>query len=76
MLMLYFSGTGNSKYIAESFGRRMAAECRSIEEKADFPALLAAHRAIGFCYPAYRSGVRARCASLRDAFRKTCGARS
>ena len=37
MLMLYFSGTGNSKYIAESFGRRMAAECRSIEEKADFP---------------------------------------
>lgn len=57
MLMLYFSGTGNSKYIAESFGRRMAAECRSIEEKADFPALLAAHRAIGFCYPAYRSGV-------------------
>ena len=57
MLMLYFSGTGNSKYIAESFGRRMAAECRSIEEKADFPALLAAHRAIGFCFPAYRSGV-------------------
>lgn len=57
MLMLYFSGTGNSKYIAESFGRRMAAECRSMEEKADFPALLAAHRAVGFCYPTYRSGV-------------------
>lgn len=57
MLMLYFSGTGNSRYIAESFGRRMAAECRSIEEKADFSALLAAHRAVGFCYPTYRSGV-------------------
>ena len=36
MLMLYFSGTGNSKYIASTFSKKMNAKCHSIEEKIDF----------------------------------------
>ncbi|MCL2764541.1 MAG: EFR1 family ferrodoxin [Treponema sp.] len=55
--MLYFSGTGNSKYIAELFCRAMNAECFSIEEKIDFSRLIAQHDEIGFCYPVYGSRV-------------------
>ena len=57
MLMLYFSGTGNSRYVAEAFSRRMEAECHSIEETADFAARLAAHVEVAVCYPVYCSGV-------------------
>ncbi|MCL2518791.1 MAG: flavodoxin domain-containing protein, partial [Oscillospiraceae bacterium] len=53
MVMLYFSGTGNSKYIAELFARNMNCACHSIEEKIDF-----AHEdIIDFCYPIYGSRV-------------------
>jgi ferredoxin len=57
MLMLYFSGTGNSRYIAELFCRHMNAECCSIEENADFEKLIKANEIIGFCYPVYGSRV-------------------
>ena len=69
MLMLYFSGTGNSKYIAELFCNVMnthlpqsasadlPAQCRSIEEKLDFEQLISSHETIGFCYPIYGSRV-------------------
>ena len=57
MIMLYFSGTGNSKYIAELFCRHMNAECHSIEEKLDFKSLTASETVIGFCYPVYGSRV-------------------
>ena len=59
--MLYFSGTGNTKYIAELFCRRMdaqisqAAQCHSIEENLEFDKLIASHETIGFCYPIYGS---------------------
>ena len=36
MLMLYFSGTGNSKYIANLFSKKVNAKCYSIEENIDF----------------------------------------
>ena len=36
MLMLYFSGTGNSKYIAERFSEKINGVCYSIEDKIDF----------------------------------------
>ena len=55
MLMLYFSGTGNSKYIAELFCKQMDAVCHSIEEKLDFAALIANGQTIAFCYPIYAS---------------------
>jgi len=57
MLMIYFSGTGNSKYIAELFCRIMNAECHSIEEKIDFRRLISSQETIGFCYPIYGSRV-------------------
>lgn len=57
MLMLYFSGTGNSRYVAEAFSRRVGAECHSIEEAADFAARMAAHTEVAVCYPVYCSGV-------------------
>ena len=55
MIMLYFSGTGNSKYIAELFSREMDAKCHSIEENLDFDNLIVAEENIAFCYPIYFS---------------------
>jgi Fe-S-cluster-containing hydrogenase component 2 len=55
MIMFYFSGTGNSKFIAELFCKNMHCECVSIEENADFEKLAEAHEIIGFCYPIYAS---------------------
>ena len=57
MVMLYFSGTGNSKYIAERFSRNMNAMCHSIEDKIDFEQLLSSEDTVGFCYPVYGSRV-------------------
>ena len=57
MVMFYFSGTGNSKYIAELFCRQMNAPCHSIEEPMDFRPLIEANEVIGFCYPVYMSRV-------------------
>lgn len=57
MLTAYFSGTGNSQYLAERFSKIMGAECHSIEEAADFTALFSAHRQIAFFYPIYGSEV-------------------
>jgi ferredoxin len=57
MIMLYFSGTGNSKYIAELFGKKMSAMCKSIEEDSDFSELIIDNDVIGFCYPIYGSRV-------------------
>jgi ferredoxin len=53
--MFYFSGTGNSKYIAELFSRNMNAECYSIEDDADFETLLNAEEVVAFCYPIFAS---------------------
>ena len=57
MLMLYFSGTGNSKYIATEFALKMGADCYSIEDNADFAELLAATDTVAVCYPIYGSCV-------------------
>lgn len=57
MIILYFSGTGNSKFIANEFSRHMACKAYSIEEEIDFNALLIEHETIAFCYPIYGSCV-------------------
>ena len=57
MIMLYFSGTGNSKYIAELFCAEMNAACHSIEEDVDFEKLIVAEKTVAFCYPVYVSRV-------------------
>ena len=53
--VFYFSGTGNTRYIAELFARMTQAECCSIEEKTNFPALVAQSDMICLCYPIYGS---------------------
>ena len=57
MLTLYFSGTGNTKYIAELFAAKMNTACHSIEEKVNFTPLIAEHETVAFCYPIYGSRV-------------------
>lgn len=57
MLVIYFSGTGNTAYAAEMFAEKMGAKCLSIEAEADFGAQIAAHDIIAFCYPIYGSRV-------------------
>jgi len=57
MLTLYFSGTGNSKYIAQVFSEKMGAQCLSIEDDAELAAQIKAHDTIAFCYPIYGSRV-------------------
>ena len=57
MIILYFSGTGNSKYVAEVFSKEMNIQCFSIEENIDFEVLINANDTIAFCYPIYASRV-------------------
>ena len=57
MLTLYFSGTGNTKHIAELFSKKMDAKCISIEADTDFATEIKAHDTIAFCYPIYNSRV-------------------
>jgi len=57
MLTLYFSGTGNTKYVAELFSQKTGAECFSIEADIDFAAVIQEHDTIAFCYPIYCSRV-------------------
>jgi ferredoxin len=60
--MFYFSGTGNSKYIAELFCQHMntkdhSVKCLSVEEDIDFNRLIIPEDTIAFCYPIYSSRV-------------------
>ena len=57
MIMIYFSGTGNSKYIAELFSLYMNIKCYSIEENIEFGQLISLEETICFCYPIYGSRV-------------------
>jgi len=57
MLTIYFSGTGNTKYIAELFSQEMDAICVSIEEDIDFQDHIKNHDILCFCYPIYGSRV-------------------
>lgn len=57
MVMIYFSGTGNSRYIAEQFAKRMHIKAYSIEQNVDFDTLLVNEDTIAVCYPIYGSCV-------------------
>lgn len=57
MIVIYFSGTGNSKYVASKFAGKMKAECYSIEEQVDFDYCLSHADVIAVCYPIYGSCV-------------------
>ena len=57
MVIVYFSGTGNSAYLAKLFARQMECECYSIEEAIDFEAVFQKQDIIAICYPIYGSCV-------------------
>ncbi len=57
MVMIYFSGTGNSEYIACRFSERMGINCHSIEENVDFEKLISQTDTLAVCYPVYGSTV-------------------
>ena len=57
MLTIYFSGTGNTAFVAQAFSKKMGTKCLSIEGNADFIDEISKHGTIVFCYPIYGSRV-------------------
>lgn len=57
MFVIYFSGTGNSKYIAQQFAKRMHTQAYDIEQKLKFDELFEKEDTIAVCYPIYGSCV-------------------
>lgn len=57
VIIVYFSGTGNSKYLAEQFAKRMNINAYSIEQNLDFETIFSHEDTIAFCYPIYGSCV-------------------
>lgn len=55
MIIFYFSGTGNTKFIAKTFSRFMNCESHSIEENIDFRELIIDNNIITLCYPIHFS---------------------
>ena len=55
MLTIFFSGTGNTEYVAKKFSQLIGGGCYSIEEKVDFKKLLTEADTIAVCYPIYGS---------------------
>ena len=52
---MYFSGTGNSRYVAGLFAAEMGGVCLSIEGNADFGRLIQKADTVAFVYPIYVS---------------------
>jgi NAD-dependent dihydropyrimidine dehydrogenase PreA subunit len=57
MIVLYFSGTGNTEYAAMCFAKAMVCDCVSIEDEIDFKVLLDKHETLAIFYPIYGSAV-------------------
>lgn len=57
MIVFYFSGTGNTKYIAELFANAMKCQVISIEKerKFDIESIIYQNEIITFCFPIYGS---------------------
>ena len=55
MLTLFFSGTGNSAYVAGLLAAEMGGDCLSIEEDRPFDRLIRAAETVAFVYPIYGS---------------------
>ncbi len=55
MVTIYFSGTGNTKFIAKNFSEFMGCEFYSIEEDIDFRKAIEENNIIALCYPIHFS---------------------
>ncbi len=52
---IYFSGTGNTKFVAKRFSQRMNCSCYSIEDSVDFSHIISNSDVITLCYPIHHS---------------------
>ncbi len=57
MIVFYFSGTGNSRWVAEQFANVSGSKCCSIEDVMNASALVSEEETVAFCYPVYGSCV-------------------
>ena len=57
MVAIYFSGTGNPKFVAQTFSGTMSCDCYSIEEDCSFSEMLVENDVIAVFYPIYGSCV-------------------
>lgn len=48
MVVIYFSGTGNSRFAANYFAKSMECDCYSIEQELDFDAIMASNHTLAF----------------------------
>ncbi len=55
MVVIYFSGTGNSRFIAKRFSKEMNCKCYSIEEDVNFGEIITENDTIALCYPIHFS---------------------
>ncbi len=55
MVVFYFSGTGNTRYLAKKFGQIIKCDVYSIEEKVNFKKLIKDNDTIALCYPIHFS---------------------
>ncbi len=55
MVVIYFSGTGNTRFIAKRFSREMGCDSYSIEEDVDFGKIISESDTIALCYPIHFS---------------------
>ena len=56
-VVLYFSGTGNTQFVAELLAANLGIECFSIEDKTSASAALTLAKTVCICYPIYGSRV-------------------
>jgi len=56
-LAIYFSGTGNTRFVAELFSSKLGARCLSVEDDVEFNGEFQKADSIAFCYPIYGSRV-------------------
>ncbi len=55
MVTIYFSGTGNTEYLAKNFSNIMKCQCYSIEEDVDFKKIIKKNDVITLCFPIHFS---------------------
>lgn len=55
MVIIYFSGTGNSEFVAKRFGKITNCKAYSIEENVDFSKIIGNNKIITLCFPIHFS---------------------
>lgn len=70
MVVIYFSGTGNTQFAAKYFAGCMKCPAYSIEQKVDFDGILNQNETVAFFYPVYCSDVSMIMRRFIDTYRR------